>query len=154
MGFFDKPITANEEEANTGGDYTPIEEGVYKLLIEKSEPARSKANNEMLKLTFKVEEGKYEGRKLFHNLNLEHANDVVVKIAKGQLHALMILCGLKTIEAPQDLLGQSFEAKVIVKRREDTGAMQNEVLLTLAKPKQGVPPASDAKAAPATTKKW
>lgn len=154
MGFFDKPIAANEAEANTGGDYTPIEEGIYKLLIEKAELGKSKTNNEVMKMIFKVEEGKYEGRKLFHNFNLENPSAACVKISMGQLHALMILCGLKIIEAPQDLLGQSFEAKVIVKRREDTGAMQNEVLLTLAKPKQGVPPASDAKAAPATAKKW
>lgn len=131
MGFFDKPIVADETQANSGGDYTPIPEGVYNLLIEKSELVKSKANNDMIKLTFVVEDGDFENRKLFTNLNIAHANPQVVEIAKKQLHALLILCGLKQIEDAADLMGQSLKTKVKVKKRTDTGEMQNEVVLSL-----------------------
>jgi hypothetical protein len=133
MGFFDKPIVANENEANTRGDYTPIPEGVYNLVIEKSEISKTKANNDKLSLTFRVDDGEYERRKLFTNLNLENNNTAAVELAKKQLHALLILCGLKELEHPDDLIGQSLSAKVVVKKRKDTGQLQNEVLLSIKK---------------------
>lgn len=152
MGFFDKPIVADETQANSGGDYTPIPEGVYNLLIEKSELVKSKANNDMIKLTFVVEDGDFEKRKLFMNLNVEHANPQVVEIAKKQLHALLILCGLKQIEDAADLMGQSLKTKVKVKKRTDTGEMQNEVLLAL--PGKDDKKADAPKPTPAARPKW
>ena len=131
MGLFDQPIVANADEANTGGDFTPIPEGIYNLVIEKSELRKSKAGNEMLSLAFRVEDGEYEKRKLFMNLNLDHPNQVTVEIAKKQLHALLILCSLKTLEHQDDLIGQALSAKVLVKKRADTGQLNNEVLLSI-----------------------
>ena len=152
MGFFDKPIVADETQANSGGDYTPLPEGVYNLLIEKAELAKSKANNDMIKLTFVVEDGEYEKRKLFTNLNVEHANPTVVEIAKKQLHALLILCGLKQIDDATDLMGQSLKTKVKLKKRTDTGELQNEVLLAL--PGKDDKKTDAPKAAPTARPKW
>lgn len=161
MGFFDQPFVANAEEANTGGDFTPIPEGIYKLVIEKSEIKKTKANNDMLSLTLRVEDGQYENRKVFANINIEHDKTDVVEIAKQQLHALLLMCGLKEINHPDDLLGRAFAAKVIVKKRADTGELKNEVLLSIKKGEtpQSVtvkpPSAADTAPRPVTNKsKW
>lgn len=131
MGFFDKPLEADASQAQTA--YTPIPEGQYDLIVEKAELTRSKNNNEMLKLVFKVTEGEFAGRKLFQNLMLEHANEKVVQIAKAQLHAMLVLSGTKSIDGPSDLIGASFATKVVVTKRQDTGELQNEVKLQLSK---------------------
>ena len=146
MGLFDQPIIANADEAATGGDFTAIPEGIYNLVIEKSEIKKTKANNDMLSLTMRVDDGEYEKRKLFANLNLEHANAQVVEIAKKQLHALLILCGLKSLEHPDDLIGQALSTKVVLKKRNDTGAIVNEVLLSIKKGETVTPPVAKPQA--------
>jgi 4-aminobutyrate aminotransferase-like enzyme len=70
----------------------------------------------------------FAGRKLFSNLNLEHANPEVVKIATRQLHSLTLMAGIKSLTDPSELVACTITAKVKVKKREDTGEMQNEVV--------------------------
>ena len=145
MGFFDKPIIADANEASSA--FVPVPEGVYNLVIEKSEIKKSKANNDLLSLSFRIDDGEYEKRKLFTNLNLEHANATVVEIAKKQLHALLILCGLKQLEHPDDLIGQTLSVKVVVKKRTDTGELTNEVVLAIKKGEAVMPPAAKPQSA-------
>lgn len=145
MGFFDTPIIANADEANSS--FTPVPDGMYNLVIEKAEIKKSKANNDMLSLAFRIDDGEYEKRKLFTNLNLENANPVTVEIAKKQLHALLILCGVKQLEHPDDLIGQALSVKVVVKKRTDTGELTNEVVLAIKKGDVITPPVAKAQTA-------
>jgi len=153
MSFFDQPLVADKEEANTRGDFKPLPVGEYTLIIEKADLGPNKRGKEMLTLVFKVEVGEYEGRTIFHNFNLEHDNEKVVNIAKSQLHALLIMTGLRSITHPDELVGHSFRAKVIVKDYIDPGTGQkkysNEALLTIKKDAET--PTVNATPAAATT---
>lgn len=131
--FFDTPFTADASQANTGGDYSPIPEGIYKLVVEKAHVKKTQAGNDMLSAQYAVCEGEYEGRKVFGNFNIEHSKPDVVAIARKELHALLILSGLKEITSPDELVGAEFTAKVVVKKRKDTGELNNSVLLSLPK---------------------
>ena len=148
MSYFDKPITADASQAQQA--FVPIPEGVYKLLIEKAEEGKSKAGNAMLKLAMKVEEGEHAERKLFANVNLEHPNPKVVEIGTRQLHALLLMSGLAQIKDATDLIGRSIKARVKVQKREDTGELQNEVVLALRKDSDTTPqtPAAPTGTAP------
>lgn len=127
MSYFDAPVEADASKAQTV--FKPLPEGMYELLIEKSEEGLSKAQNPMLKLTMIAADsaGEYAGRKLFANINLGHSNPEVVQIGTRQLHALMLMSGLKIIKDATDLTGRTIKAKVTVKKREDTGELTNEV---------------------------
>lgn len=153
MSFFDQPLVADKDEANTGGDFKPLPEGDYSLTVEKSTLGPNKKGKEMLSLVFKVETGEYDGRTIFHNFNLEHDNDKVVEIAKKQLHALLIMTGLRQINHPDELVGHSFRTKVKVKDYVDpaTGAKKygNEALLSIKKDAEVA--TTNAVPAPATT---
>jgi hypothetical protein len=146
MSFSD--FTPNADNANTGGDYTPIPEGIYDLVLDKAELKRTKANDEMLSLVFAVNSGEYADRKIFTNLLMTHNNPDVVSIAKKQLDALIILAKVKFDGTTDCLEGKTLKTKVSVKARKDTGALQNEVLLAL--PKDGEQTTEAAPAKPST----
>jgi hypothetical protein len=153
MGFFDAPIVANPDEANTGGERKPLPVGEYQFLIEESKLGLNKKQKEMLTLKFKVDKGEHEGKVVFHNFNLEHDNEQVVNIAKAQLHALLILTGLKEITHPDELVGHTFTAKVGIKKRTDPGTGQERIdnAVYLAIKKGAEAPTSNAAPAPPTT---
>lgn len=129
--FFDQEFVADASQAQS--EFTPIPENDYPLVIEKAEMKKSKAGDEMLSIQFKVDGTDYDNRKLFVNLNIGHSKPNVKAIAAKQLHALLTMCKIAKITCADDLVGQSLTAKVIVKKREDTGAMQNEVVLAVRK---------------------
>lgn len=143
--FFDD-FTPDDTKARSA--FTPIPTGEYKLLIEKAVEGKSAAGNAMLKIQFKVEEGEYENRKLFSNINLEHDSKQVVEIGMQQLQTLRLQLGLKTIKDASDLVGHSFVTTVKVNKRKDTGELTNEVTFRIKKEDgRGTPgrtPAMDA----------
>jgi len=130
--FFDQEFVADASQAQA--EYTPIPEGDYTLVIEKAETKPTKAGTgERLNLQFKVDGGDFDGRKVFHGLNIRNPSDVAVAIAKKELHALLTLCKVAKITTADELVGLSFVAKVKVKRDERSGGLQNEVVLALRK---------------------
>ncbi len=134
MSFFDTPITADQTQAQQA--FAPLPEGLYNLVIDKSEEGKSKALNAMLKLTLTVNDGPFAARKVFANINLEHSNPEVVKIGMRQLHTLLIMAGLTQIRDATELTGRVLSnVKIKVKKREDTGELTNEVVFAL--PKKG-----------------
>lgn len=130
--FFDSPFVPDANQAQS--EFTPIPEGDYNLVIEKAETKPTKAGTgERLNIQFKVDGGEFDGRKLFHGLNVRNPSTVAVSIAMKELHALVLMCGIKELTTADQLVGQSLTAKVKVGKREDTGALQNEVVLAVRK---------------------
>lgn len=156
MSLFDKPFVADPDQAQP--TFTPIADDNYKLLIESAEEKPSKGGNAMLAMQCLVEEGEktgkqYEGRKLFSNFNLEHPNPQVVEIAAKQLHALLILTGMKQLNDATELVGHTFKAHVKIKKRTDTGELQNEIVFAVKKGETVVVPEQSAPTAPTTAPK-
>jgi hypothetical protein len=137
--FFDTPFVSDETQAQS--EFTPIPEGEYNLVIEKAETKPTKAGTgERLNIQFKVDGGDFDGRKLFHGLNVRNPSTQAVAIAMKELHALVILCGIKELVTADQLVGQSLTVKVKVGKRADTGALQNEVVLAVRKSDTTVKP--------------
>ena len=64
-----------EVEENGGGNFEPIPDGQYEVEVEVMELVTSKAGDPMLKIWFKVLEGKYEGQRIFYNKVMQPQND-------------------------------------------------------------------------------
>lgn len=78
---------SNTEEM---GEFGPLPEGEYQVVITESERADMKSGNgALLKMKMEVVDGKYKGRTLMNFCNLWHNDSVVSEIAKKQLASII-----------------------------------------------------------------
>lgn len=120
-------FNAQEVEPSTGFDPIPV--GDYVAIISNSEEKTTKAGDgSYVKLEFTILEGKYEGRKLWENLNLNNRSEEVVKIARATLSSICrALSILRPVQDSIELHDQPLIIKVGVEKRKDTGEMQNRI---------------------------
>lgn len=96
--------------------------GTYKLAITKTSAAPSKKNpdNTVYTLEMDVQDGQYQGRKLFTRLNLVHDNQTTKDIAQRELKGIVEACGLPALKADLDeLLGIPFMGDVVIEVSKD-----------------------------------
>lgn len=102
-------------------DFSVIPAGTYVVEVIESEE-RATENGRMLKLTHKVVEGEYEGRRLWNNLNYIHKSADAQRIAQQQLGALCNAVGLKgEMDDTEELHGVPVLAKVKITKSEKYG---------------------------------
>lgn len=125
----------NDELANveTNQSYEPIPAGNYKVAIVGAEDkANSKGTGRFIKLTLEVTEGRYQGRKLFENMNYRNNSPKAEEIGKRTMKTVLDLCGIKVIRSTDDFLGHVIPVQVIVKERDDKpGVFENNQRFSL-----------------------
>ena len=80
-----------------------------------------------MQLTFQIVEGEYANRLLWVRLNLDNPNATAVEIARRELSAICRSVGVLVPTDSTDLHNLPCMIHVRVKRRNDTGELQNEV---------------------------
>ena len=109
-------------------DFDVLPAGNYLALISSSEMKPTKAGDgQYLNLTFQIIEGQFQNRLLWHRLNLVNPNQTAVNIASAELAAICKAVGVLVPSDSSELHNIPMEIKVKVKRRNDTGEMQNEI---------------------------
>ena len=95
-------------------DYAELPNGEYRFEATAAEiKDTANGNGKILKLTYTVlAPEKYEGRKLFTNMNLENANAQAQEIGQRDLAMLCRALGLTGVDDTDELLLISFAAKV------------------------------------------
>jgi hypothetical protein len=96
MAFFD----TQNEKADTG--FEVLADGQYQAMILGMTYKATKAGTGFyLAGTFLLVGGPADGRKIFHNFNIENQNDVAQRIGRGQFKQLLSALGItQTIETP------------------------------------------------------
>ena len=118
----------NAEEVTPGSGFDPIPPGQYVVMITDSEMKEtSSKTGEMLKLTFKVLEGEFEGRYLWSNLNLVNQSEKAVEIAQRELSAICHACDVLNPEDSSELHGIPMIAKVKVNPPKDGYDANNSI---------------------------
>ena len=109
-------------------DYQPLPAGQYVAVITDSEmkPTKSGTGN-YLQLTFQIVEGEYANRLLWVRLNLDNPNATAVQIARRELSSICRSVGVLVPTDSADLHNLPCMIHVRVKRRSDTGELQNEI---------------------------
>ena len=109
-------------------DLEPIPAGKYVAVITDSEmkPTKSGTGN-YLQLTFQIVEGEYANRLLWVRLNLDNPNATAVQIARRELSSICRSVGVLVPADSADLHNLPCMIHVRVKRRSDTGELQNEI---------------------------
>ncbi len=118
-------------DANTvepSNNMEPIPDGSYVAVITDSEmkPTKSGAGN-YLQLVFQIVEGEYANRLLWVRLNLDNPNATAVDIARRELSAICRSVGVLVPTDSTDLHNLPCRITVKLKRRADTGELQNEI---------------------------
>jgi hypothetical protein len=87
---FGSPLGAEDAPAS----FELIPPGKYAAMVTDIKPKETKSGGKMLAITFDLTE-QYAGRKVFENLNLMHANEVVRNIARRQICQLLAAAGVE-----------------------------------------------------------
>jgi hypothetical protein len=117
---------ANQVEPTT--DFEPIPAGKYLAVITESEMKPNKAGTgHYLQLAFQIIEGPYKNRFLWARLNLDNPNATAVQIARAELSAICRAVGVLAPNDSCELHGLPLTIRVTLKRRADTGELQNEI---------------------------
>jgi len=118
----------NANEVDPVSDLEPLPAGKYLAMIIDSEVKPTKSGNgSYLQLTFQVLEGPYKGRFVWSRLNLDNPNETTVKIARAELSAICRAVGVLTPKDSVELHNLPLVITIKLKKREDTGDMQNEI---------------------------
>ena len=129
------------KEAESGG-FEPLPEDDYVVAVTESEMKRNKKDTgSYLSLKLQVLDGDCKGRTLFTNLNLDNPNDTAVKIARAELGAICKAVGLGTVRDSSELHDLPFVIRVGLRKREDTGDMQNQIKKYLSRSEYKAPEA-------------
>lgn len=137
-------------------DLEPIPAGKYIAVITDSEmkPTKSGSGN-YLQLTFQIVEGEYANRLLWVRLNLDNPNATAVEIARRELSSICRSVGVLVPSDSTDLHNLPCCIHVRVKRRNDTGELQNEVKGYASKDTVAAPiAATQVATTPAATAPW
>jgi hypothetical protein len=118
----------NANDVEPSNEYEPIPAGKYLAVITDSEmkPTKSGTGN-YLQLAFQIIEGEFENRMLWVRLNLDNPNATAVQIARRELSAICRAIDVLTPGDSTDLHDLPVAIHVRVKRRNDTGELQNEI---------------------------
>jgi len=124
MALLDEKIIVNDVPERSGFD--PIPAGKYDVMITGSEIKNTKAGDgKILVLQFEIQGAKYEGRKLFENLNIRNPNSVAQDIARQQLAELLRALGKESLTDTEELHGKRVSIQLNVEVQKATTAYPN-----------------------------
>lgn len=131
------PLQFNTTQNSQGlDDYTPMPAGDYLCAISKSEYKVTKAKTgHYLQLIYKVLAGKFKGRTIFVNLNLDNPNAIAVEIANKALNSICQACQKVGVEDSAELHAIPHVLTLKVKAATSSNPASNEV--TAYKPNTG-----------------
>lgn len=128
---FELPDT---EEVPDGSDFDVIPPGQYLVEVEKTEKTKSKKGDKMLKLQLNILEGEFEGRKLFDQIMLTHAESPkAALIGLQRLKMLKVAVGNPTTTVEHDLWMVPIIAKVKI-QKDKSGEYGDKNAITAYKP--------------------
>jgi hypothetical protein len=115
---------------------TPIPDGSYNVIVNKSEVSPTKSGGTMIKVQMKITDGQPQaGRVVFDQFNIENANPQAVQIGLGQLKGLLKSFGHPNpnmLKSTDEMLG--LKGTVAVKTIDDGGAYGPQTRVRAYKP--------------------
>ncbi len=124
------PLSYNTADNKEGmSDFSAIPAGPYIMQIVKSDYKQTKAKTgHYLQVVLKVLTGKYKGRTLFENLNLDNPNPIAVEIANKTLNSICQACDKAAVEDSQELHGIPMKVTLKVVEKTETQPASNSVV--------------------------
>lgn len=127
---FDSSVVPAREE------YTVLPPGPQNLMVVSSEVKTTQKGGEMIVLEIVVQDGEFQGRKLFERLNIKNSNPKAEEIAFRTLSELVKAVGKSTIKDTEELHNKRFVGVLAVEPAkpytdkngvEQAGSPQNSI---------------------------
>lgn len=140
MALLNIQFGQEELQQATADDFAPIPAGIYTAEITRSEVKDTRAGTgNYLSLGFKILEGQYAGRIVFHNINLKNPNDIAVQIGRKELAKLLQAIGRTGVQESSELHGIPMQIKVAIEidktgRYEPSNSVKNFAQLKGSRP--------------------
>jgi len=117
---------ASRVSPDVGFDVVPA--GWYNVMVDQSElKPTNDGSGTRLNFRYVILDGQYQGRKIFHGLNLQNANAQTVEIAYKQLSALAHAVGHTQVGDSSELHNRPLKIKVKVRPPKDGYDEQNDI---------------------------
>lgn len=101
--------------------FAPLPAGDYEVAVTNADLRQTKAGNgTYLWLELSVTGGKFKGRKLFEQINLQNPNAQAVEIAQRTLAGLLAAMGKTKMEDTDELLHRTVIAVVAIDKKDST----------------------------------
>lgn len=114
----DMGMSSEDHAKNEMGNFTPIPEGTYDLVVNEAtwKESGKKPGNHYLNLQFKVLGGEHDGRVIFEAINLINASDQCKKAAQATLRQFLDASGWEGTTKPvtSDFPNMIVKAHVVV----------------------------------------
>jgi Protein of unknown function (DUF669) len=131
--------------------FEPLPAGNYPVeVIESTVDDTKNGLGRLLKVTLRVIDGEYEGRRIWGHITIRHQNEVAQRIGQQLLGALCNAAGAGPIEDTEDLHGIPVTAKIVIENDKTGQYGPRNVIRGFMPLQQRAPAAAPAvKAAPA-----
>jgi len=114
-------VPENEEDA--GFELIPTGSKCIVVVKESDVKPTSAGTGEYIKITMEVlddgGDGKFNGKKLWHNFNIVNPSEMAVRIGKGQLKRLCTILGIDELTDTAQLHGEPFGIVVGIQKGKD-----------------------------------
>ena len=110
-----------EEEAKLAGEFAPLPEGEYDVVITSSEMKNNRTGQGChVAVTMQVVEGDMVGRLVFENYNVSNPNPVAERLGRAELAALCQAMGLSNPKDTDELKDKPFRVKLGIDKKDPT----------------------------------
>lgn len=148
-GFVPSSDDYDAAKAAPTGDFSPMPDGEYLVVLTEAAWADTKSGGSMLKMTLEVQEEPYRGRKVWDNFQRNcPTSQKAEQIGRGQITRLCMALGLRGgFRDPNELLGRPFEVRLKTEPGRDPYGPKNRIASIIVRD------AGEAPAAPAAAPK-
>lgn len=159
MAFLGQEVTV--ADLPEGSDFSPLPAGAYTVMITNSEMKETNAGTgQYILLEMDVQDGEYQGRKIFDRLNVQNPNEKAVEIAWQRVGEISRAVGLEKVKDSEQWHNKRLVVELSVEVGKDyvkdgqtvQGRPQNNVKKYRAYgQEQAAPVAASSTGAPAAT---
>ncbi len=136
-------------------EFAPLPAGEYLTMITQSSLDNTRSGGQMVRLTYTVMEGPFQGRKLWSRHNIINSSPKAEEIGRREISRIAHAVGQPRINDTEQLLQQVVRITIVLQDDPGYGA-KNEVKKWATAPQQRLPVPTPARQAadPATTPPW
>ena len=116
----------NADDYDPADDFEPLPAGDYLTMITESSLENTKSGGQMVKLTYTVMEGAFEGRKLWSQHNIINSSPKAEEIGRKEISRIAHAIGQPRINDTEQLLQQVVRITIVLKNDPGYGP-KNEV---------------------------
>ncbi|WP_163387934.1 AAA family ATPase [Endozoicomonas acroporae] len=116
----------NADDYDPADEFEPLPPGEYLTMITEASLDNTKSGGQMVKLTYTVMEGQFEGRKLWSQHNIVNSSPKAQEIGRKEISRIAHAVGQPRINDTEQLLQQVIRITVVLKQDPGFGP-KNEV---------------------------